>query len=121
MQIDNPGIWRLIFPGEEELSRLGADERLAIQYTYFVMNFFKSLYLNYRDGVIDDERWKTWDSWISYSLVSSTTFRNVWRENCWMYHADFVAHVEDNFDDGVCGDGSAMVNVVGPPITASSS
>src|SRR5215203_6189999 len=33
MQFDNPEIWRLIYPGEAELLRLEADERLAIQYT----------------------------------------------------------------------------------------
>jgi hypothetical protein len=102
MQIDNPEIWRMIYPGEDELLQLGEDERLAVQYTYFVMNFFESLYLNYRDGVIDEERWKTWNSWISYSLSSSAMFRTVWRESCGMYHADFVAYIEANYDDGTC-------------------
>jgi hypothetical protein len=102
MQIDNPEIWRMIYPGEDELLRLGEDERLAVQYTYFVMNFFESLYLHYRDGVIDEERWKTWNSWISYSLSSSAMFRTVWRESCGMYHADFVAYIEANYDDGTC-------------------
>jgi hypothetical protein len=85
------------------------------------VNFFERLYLHYQDGVIDAERWKTWESWISYSLSSSAMFRNVWRESCGMYHADFVAYVEASFDDGVCGEGAAMVDVAGTPTTASSS
>jgi hypothetical protein len=121
MQIDNPEIWRMIYPGEDELLRMGEDERLAIQYTYFVMNFFESLYLNYRDGVIDQERWKTWDSWISYSLSASPMFRTVWRESCGMYHADFVAYIEANFDDGVCSEGSGQVDGAGTPRAASTS
>ena len=121
MQIDNPEIWRRIYPGEDEQLRMGDDERLAIQYTYFVMNFFESLYLHYLDGVIDEERWRTWDSWISYSLSSSDMFRDVWRESCGMYHAEFVAYVETNFDDGVCGTGGAGVDVEGTPTAASTS
>jgi hypothetical protein len=121
MQIDNPEIWRMIYPGEDELAQMGEDERLAIQYTYFVMNFFESLYLHYRDGVIDEERWKTWKSWMSYSLSSSAMFRDVWRESCGMYHADFVAYIEANFDDGVCSKGSAPVDGAGTPRTGSPS
>jgi hypothetical protein len=119
MQVDNPEIWRLIYPGEDELSQLGADERLAIQHTYFVMNFFESLYLNYRDGVIDEERWKTWESWISYSLSSSPMFRTVWHESCGMYHADFVAYIEANYDDGACREVSAQVGVASTPTATS--
>ncbi len=102
MQIEHPEVWRLIYPGEEELALLGEDERLALQYTYLTMNFFESLYLQFRDGVIDDERWKAWESWIGYSLSSSAMFRNVWDESCGLHHADFVAYVEANFDDGTC-------------------
>ena len=121
MQIDNPEIWRMIYPGEDELAHLGEDERLAIQYTYFVMNFFERLYVHYLDGVIDAERWKPWDSWISYSLSSSAMFRDVWRESCGMYHAEFVAYVEANFDDGLCGEGGAPVNAGGTPRAAPTS
>ena len=56
----------MIHPGEEEFARLGEDERLALQYTHFTMNFFERLYLLHRDGVIDDQRWKAWESWIRY-------------------------------------------------------
>src|SRR5215203_4197596 len=119
MQFVNPEIWRLIYPGEDELLRLGADERLAIQYTYFVMNFFESLYLHSRDGVIDEQRWKTWESWISYSLSSSTLFRNVWHESCGMHHADFVAYIEANYDDGVCSEGGVRVDGPGTPMAGS--
>ena len=52
--------------------------------------------------MIDEERWKTWDSWISYSLSSSAMFQDVWRESCGMYHADFVSYIEANYDDGTC-------------------
>jgi hypothetical protein len=103
MQIEHPEIWRVIYPGEEEFARLGEDERLALQYTYFTMNFFERLYLLYRDGVIDDQRWKAWESWIRYSLSTSVIFQDVWRESCGLHHADFIAYVEANFDDGTCG------------------
>jgi hypothetical protein len=113
MQIEHPEVWRLIYPGEEELALLGENERLALQYTYFTMNFFESLYLLYRDGVIDEERWKAWETWIGYSLSNSDMFQNVWDESCGLYHATFVAYVEANYDDGTCradggqGDGGA--------------
>jgi hypothetical protein len=102
MQIDNPAVWRMVYPAEDELAQMGEEERMAVQYTYFVMNFFERLYLSYRDGVIDDQRWKTWESWISYSLSASPHFQAVWHEGCGMYHTDFVTYVETNFDDGVC-------------------
>jgi hypothetical protein len=120
MQIEHPEVWRLIYPGEEELALLGEDERLALQYTYLTMNFFESLYLQFRDGVIDDERWKAWESWISYSLLNSAMFRNVWDESCGLHHADFVAYVEANYDDGTCqADGGQGDDLAGTPAAAS--
>jgi hypothetical protein len=119
MQIEHPEVWRLIYPGEAESALLGEDERLALQYTYFTMNFFESLYLLFRDGVIDDERWKAWESWISYSLSNSAMFRNVWDESCGLHHADFVAYVEANYDDGTCrADGGQDDAGVGTPVAA---
>jgi uncharacterized membrane protein len=102
MQIEHPEVWRLIYPSEDESARLGEDERLALQYTYFTMNFFERLYLLYRDGVIDDERWKAWESWIDYSLSTSALFQSVWDDGCGMYHTDFVAYIEATYDDGRC-------------------
>src|SRR5215211_985525 len=101
MQIAHPEVWELMYPGEESL-RLGENEGLALQYTYFIMNFFERLYALYRAGDIDDQRWKSWESWIAYSLSTSPMFQTVWDESCEMYSADFVAFVEATYDDGVC-------------------
>ena len=101
MQIANPEVWNVMYPGEEAL-RLGEEERLALQHTYFIMNFFERLYSLYRDGDIDAQRWKTWESWIDYSLSTSPMFQNIWDDSCEMYHPDFVAYIEANYDDGVC-------------------
>jgi hypothetical protein len=119
MQIEHPEIWRRIYPGEDEDARRSEEERLALQYTFFTMNFFERLYLLYRDGVIDDQRWKTWESWISYSLTTSAIFQDVWHESCGLHHADFIAYVEANFDDGMCGaDGGQLDAAMGTPATA---
>jgi hypothetical protein len=83
MQIGHPEVWRLMYPGEEEV-RLGEDEQLALQHTYFIMNLFERLYSLYRDGHIDDQRWKIWESWIDHSLSTSAMFQNVWDESCEM-------------------------------------
>jgi len=118
MQIAHPEVWSVIYP-EEEAVRLGEEERLALQYTYFIMNFFERLYSLYRDGDLDDQQWKLWESWIDYSLSTSALFRNVWDESCEMYHADFVAYVEANYDDGVCGaDGGEAAGGEGTPAAA---
>lgn len=109
MQTDHPRVWSLIYPGDQ-FANQNEEERLATQYTYFVMNFFERLYLQYRDGVIDDQRWKTWESWIHYSFSASPMFQAVWDEGCAMYHADFVAYVERNYDDGTCLPDSGHVN-----------
>ncbi len=119
MQIEHPEVWRLIYPEEEELALMGEDERLAVQYTYLTMNFFESLYLQFRDGVIDDERWKAWESWISYSLSNSAMFRNVWDESCGLHHADFVAYIKAAYDDGTCrADGGQGDAGTGTPAAA---
>ena len=118
MQIDNPAVWRMVYPAEDELAQISEEERMAVQYTYFVMNFFERLYLSYRDGVIDDERWRTWESWISYSLSASPVFQTVWQEGCGMYHTDFITYIETNFDDGVCAAAAAPVDATDPPTPA---
>ena len=120
MQIAHPEVWDIMYPGEEAL-RLGEDERLALQETYFILNFFARLYSLYRDGDIDEQRWKSWESWIDYSLTTSPLFQSVWDESCEMYHVDFVAYVEASYDDGVCGIGGSRRDVItgtpgaGPP------
>ena len=119
MQIAQPEVLDIMYP-EEEALRLGEDERLAMQQTYFIMNFFERLYSLYRDGDIDDQRWKSWESWIDYSLSTSAMFQNVWDESCEMYQADFVAFVEANYDDGLCGpSGSQPSNTTGAPSASS--
>jgi hypothetical protein len=107
MQVAHPEVWAIMYPEEEEV-RLGEEEQLALQHTYFIMNFFDRLYSLYRDGDIDDQRWKIWESWIDHSLSTSPMFQNVWDESCEMYGADFVAYVEANYDDGVCGSGASQ-------------
>jgi len=102
MQVAHPEVWAIMYPEEEEV-RLGEDEQLALQHTYFIMNFFERLYSLYRDGDIDGQRWKSWESWIDHSLSTSPLFQNVWDESCEMYSGDFVAYIEANYDDGVCG------------------
>lgn len=120
MQIEHPEVWRLMYPGENEAALLGADERLALQYTYFTMNFFERLYLHYRDGVIDAERWKGWETWIGYSLSTSALFQDVWDDSCGIYHSDFVAYIEATYDNGTCrtdegqGDDTAATPAAAP-------
>jgi hypothetical protein len=119
LQNEHPDIWRVMYPGEGENAQLGEDERLALQYTYFTLNFFERLYLLYRDGVIDDQRWKAWESWISYSMSTSTSFQNVWHDSCGLHHADFVTYIETHYDDGTCHPETGQGNVtIGPPATA---
>jgi hypothetical protein len=107
MQIAHPDVWELMYPGEEAV-RLGEADRLALQQTYFIMNFFERLYALYRAGDIDDQRWKSWESWIDYSLSASLMFQTVWDESCEMYSADFVAYIETNYDDGICAAGGSQ-------------
>ena len=114
MQIAHPEVWAIMYPGEEEV-RLGEDEQLALQHTYFIMNFFERLYSLYRDGDIDDQRWKIWESWIDHSLSTSPLFQTVWDESCEMYQADFVVYVEENFGDGVCGPIASQRRITGTP------
>jgi hypothetical protein len=118
MQIAHPEVWELMYPEDESL-RLEEEEGLALQYTYFIMNFFERLYSLYRDGDIDDQRWKSWESWIDYSLSTSPMFQNVWDESCEMYSADFVAYIEANYDDGVCAtEGSQRDDPTGTSIAS---
>jgi hypothetical protein len=110
MQMDNPEVWAMLYPNEPEMVNLTEDERLAVQYTYFLMNFFERLYLLYRDGVIDDELWTSWEIWIGYSLSTSAMFQQVWDESCGMHHPEFIDYVETSYDDGACP-------IIGDPIS----
>jgi hypothetical protein len=116
MQVAHPEVWAIMYPEEEEV-RLGEEEQLALQHTYFIMNFFDRLYSLYRDGDIDDQRWKIWESWIDHSLLTSAMFQNVWEESCQMYQSDFVAYIEKNYDDGVCdASASQPEDITGTPV-----
>src|SRR5215207_1906602 len=118
MQVAHPEVWAIMYPEEEEV-RLGEDEQLALQHTYFIMNFFDRLYSLYRDGDIDDQRWKIWESWIDHSLSTSPMFKRVWDESCEMYSADFVAYIETNYDDGVCGgEDTQRDDPIGAPVAS---
>jgi hypothetical protein len=82
-------------------------------------DFFERLYLLYRDGVIDDQRWKAWESWISYSMSTSAIVQNVWRDSGGLHHADFGAYIKARYDDGICHPETSQGNVtIGPPATA---
>jgi hypothetical protein len=118
LQVEHPDVWRLMYPNEAEFEVLGEGDRLALQYTYFTLNFFERLYLFHRDGVIDDERWKAWQVWIDYSMTTSPMFQKVWHESCGLHHTDFVAFIEANYDDGVCLAGSNGRRTAGTPAAA---
>jgi hypothetical protein len=121
LQNEHPEIWRVMYPAEGANAHLDEGQRLALQYTYFTLNFFERLYLLYRDGVIDDQRWRAWESWISYSMSTSAIFQNVWHDSCGLHHADFVAYIESHYDDGLCHPETGQGNLtIGPPATADS-
>jgi hypothetical protein len=102
MQFEHPEAWRIMYPSENE-STLSEDEMIAVTNSYFIMNFFERIYLMYRDGDIEEERWKMWENWIRYSLTSSPLFQHEWDESCGLHHTDFVTYVETTYDDGICG------------------
>jgi hypothetical protein len=102
MQLEHPEIFEVIYPGDV-YNRLGEEERLAQQYTYATLDFFDRLYVMYRDGGIDDNMWRGWQSWIQYAFTASDYFRAAWDENCGVYHAEFVEYIETTYGDGVCG------------------
>jgi hypothetical protein len=119
MRFEHPEFWRVMYPEEDELTTLSQEEQLAIANTYYIMNFFERLYLMYRDGDIDDQRWKFWESWISHSLSTSSLFQQVWDESCGLHHVDFVDYVEANYDDGTCGgEGDQVPAAGGTPAAA---
>lgn len=118
LQVEHPDVWRLMYPNEAEFETTSEAERQAVQYTYYTLNFFEQLYLLYRDGVIDNERWKAWQVWIDYSMSTSPLFQDVWHESCGLHHADFVAYIEANYDDGVCRADSNGRRVAGTPAAA---
>lgn len=103
LQFERPEAWRVMYPEGDNPTTLSEDEQFALANTYFIMNFFERLYLMYRDGDIEDEGWRMWESWIGYSLTSSPLFQQVWDESCGLHHVDFVNYVEANYDDGACG------------------
>ena len=103
MRFERPEAWRVMYPREDELTTLSEDEQFAVTNVYFIMNFFERIYLMYRDGDIEGERWKVWENWMRYSLTSSPLFQREWDESCGLRHVDFVAYVEANYDDGPCG------------------
>jgi hypothetical protein len=101
MQLDHPEIFEVIYPGDV-YNRIGEEERLAQQYTYAVLDFFNRVYMLHLDGGIDDSTWAGWRSWIDYTFTASDYFRRAWDENCVVYHAEFVAYIENTYGDGVC-------------------
>jgi hypothetical protein len=110
MQLDHPEIFDVIYPGVE-YNRIGNDEKIALQYTYALLDFFDRVYIMHRDGVIDDEMWKRWESWIVYSFTASGFFLKAWNSNCALYHAEFIAYIEQNFGDGSCGAAGSDVDI----------
>jgi hypothetical protein len=103
LQIERPEIWDRIYPAEAELNPRTEEESLALQYTYFIMNFFQRIYLLYSDGEIEPELWAAWENWIRYSMTTSPLFQAEWNESCGIFHPDFSDYIEENYDDGVCG------------------
>lgn len=106
MQVEQPEVWRVMYPleypGDVEPTTLSEAEQFAVGNTYFIMSFFERIYLLYRDGDIEEERWKAWESWIDYSLTTSPLFQQVWDESCGVHHVAFMAYIEENYDDGTC-------------------
>ena len=93
--ITQPGLARLVMGAEQDTSALNDEERLLFyEFTTWRMATWELTYLEYIDGLIDEELWLAWDGYYMLFVEGKPGYRTFFIDTRQQWDSRFMAHVD---------------------------
>ncbi len=91
---DNESVGRIVLKAEEDYDDLTQEERVRFEaYAERVFGNFESVFYSYRNSMIEEDLWESWES--SYLAdVSRNAMRRFWQEKRPQHLRDFMDFVD---------------------------
>ena len=101
---DNGDVSRIVIKAEEDYDNLTREERLRFEaYAERVFGNFESVFYSYRNSMIEEDLWESWES--SYlDDISREAMRRVWQEERPLHLRDFMDFVDAYYRKSAKGD-----------------
>ena len=92
--ITQPGLVNLVREGEQDTNVLNDEERqLFYEFTTWRFATWELTYLEYEDGLIDEETWLAWDGYYMLMTEGNPGYRKFFRDTRQQWDSRFMAHV----------------------------
>ena len=89
------GLARLVMGAEQDTSALNDEERLLFyEFTTWRMATWELTYLEYIDGLIDEELWLAWDGYYMLFVEGKPGYRTFFIDTRQQWDSRFMAHVD---------------------------
>ena len=91
---DNENVGRIVLKAEEDYGSLTPEERIRFEaYAERVFSNFESVFYSYRNSMIEEDLWESWES--SYLAdISRASMRRYWQEERPQHLRDFMDFVD---------------------------
>ena len=92
---DNEELGRIVFKADEDYDSLTREERIRFEaYAERVFGNFESVFYSYRNSMIEEDLWQSWES--SYLAdISRSSMRRFWQEERPQHLRDLMDFVDD--------------------------
>jgi hypothetical protein len=92
---DNESVGRIVLKADEGYDNLSKEERIRFDaYAERVFNNFESVFYSYRNSMIEEDLWESWES--SYlSDISRVSMHHYWQEERPQHLRDFMDFVDE--------------------------
>jgi heme/copper-type cytochrome/quinol oxidase subunit 1 len=92
---DNENIGRIVLKADDDYDNLTREERLRFEaYAERVFSNFESVFYSYRNSMIEDDLWESWES-SNLADISRVSLRRFWHEEHPMHLRDFMEFIDE--------------------------
>ena len=99
--ITQPGLAKLVMEAEKDASVLDDEEQLLFyEFTTWRMATWELTYLEYVDGLIDEETWLAWDGYYLLFVEGKPGYRKFFIDTRQQWDSRFMGHVDKSLGLG---------------------
>jgi hypothetical protein len=92
---DNENIGRIVLKADDDYDNLTREELLRFEaYAERVFSNFESVFYSYRNSMIEDDLWESWES-SNLADISRVSLRRFWHEEHPMHLRDFMEFIDE--------------------------
>jgi hypothetical protein len=94
--ITEPGLAKLVLAAEKKADNLTEEEQLLFyEFTTWRLAAWEMAYLDYIDGLMDEETWIGWDGYYRLFVVEKPGYQKFFRDTRPQWDSRFLTHVDN--------------------------